>query len=236
MKNKITSVRRITSDPEGNPLRWLNLFQADFETCDGKHGTWAFASRSTQPTPGSGPLVSNAVVIVPLWRSGDETRLVVVREFRIPLGDYEYGFPAGLKDDGESVVDAAVRELHEETGLELIRVLRISPAVVSSAGMSDEAVRIVIVECRGTPSSEHCEGVEDIEVHLMDQPAVLRLASSEEKISGKAWPIMLMFGLVGFSIEGLAGLKLADLRRPDGNEYNDRIPIASGGLAAGFAR
>jgi ADP-ribose pyrophosphatase len=207
MKNKITGVRRITSDPEGNPLRWLNLFEAEFETCGGKLGTWAFASRSTQPTLGPDPLVPNAVVIVPLWRSGDETRLVVVREFRIPLGDYEYGFPAGLKDDDESVVEAAARELREETGLELTRVVRVSPAVVSSAGMSDEAVRIVIVECRGTPSSEHCEGVEDIEVHLMDQQAVLRLASSEEKISGKAWPIMLMFGMVGFSIEGLAAVQ-----------------------------
>jgi ADP-ribose pyrophosphatase len=203
MKNKVIGVRRITSDHDGNPLRWLNLFEADFETCDGKHGTWAFASRSTKPTLGPNPLVPNAVVIVPLWRSGDETRLVVVREFRIPIGDYEYAFPAGLKDDDESVIEAAARELREETGLELIRVVRVSPAVVSSAGMSDEAVRIVIVECRGTPSSEHCEGVEDIEVHLMDQQAVLRLASSEEKISGKAWPIMLMFGLVGFSIEGL---------------------------------
>jgi len=203
MKNKITGMRRITSDHDGNPLRWLNLFEADFESCDGKHGTWGFASRSTKPTPGPDPLVANAVVIVPLWRSGDETRLVVVREFRIPLGDYEYGFPAGLKDDDESVIETAARELREETGLELTRVVRVSPAVVSSAGMSDEAVRIVIVECRGTPSIEHCEGVEDIEVHVMDQQEVLHLASSEEKISGKAWPIMLMFGLVGFSIDGL---------------------------------
>jgi ADP-ribose pyrophosphatase len=147
--------------------------------------------------------VHNAVVIVPLWRSGEETRLVVVREFRIPLGDYEFAFPAGLKDDDEPIAETAARELREETGLELTRVLRVSPAVVSSAGLADEAVRMVLVECRGVPSSEHCEGVEDIEVHLMDQQAVLRLASSEEKISGKAWPIMLMFGLVGFSIDGL---------------------------------
>lgn len=203
MKNKITGVRRITSDPAGNPLRWLNLFEVEFDACDGKHGTWAFASRDKEPKLGPAPLVHNAVVIVPLWRSGEETRLVVVREFRIPLGDYEFAFPAGLKDDDEPIAETAARELREETGLELTRVLRVSPAVVSSAGLADEAVRMVLVECRGVPSSEHCEGVEDIEVHLMDQQAVLRLASSEEKISGKAWPIMLMFGLVGFSIDGL---------------------------------
>ncbi|HEY2148567.1 MAG TPA: NUDIX hydrolase [Pirellulales bacterium] len=205
MKNKITGVRRITSDPAGNPLRWLNQFEAEFQTSDGRRGTWAFASRREQPVLGPGPLAADAVVIVPLWKSPGETRLVVVREFRIPLGDYEYGFPAGLRDGDEPVAETAARELREETGLELTRVLRTSPAIASSAGLTDEAVRMLIVECRGTPSADHCEGVEDIEVHLMDQQAVLQLASSDEKISGKAWPIMLMFGLVGFNIDGLAG-------------------------------
>jgi ADP-ribose pyrophosphatase len=205
MKNKITRVRRITSDPAGKPLRWLNQFQAEFETIDGHRGTWAFASRRAEPVLGPGPLAADAVVIVPLWKSVGETRLVVVREFRIPLGDYEYGFPAGLRDGDEPIAETAARELREESGLELTKVFRVSPAIASSAGLTDEAVRMLIVECRGTPTSVHCEGVEDIEVHLMDQQAVLQLASSDEKISGKAWPLMLMFGLVGFEIEGLAG-------------------------------
>jgi ADP-ribose pyrophosphatase len=205
MRNKITTVRRITSDPAGGPLPWLNQFEAEFETADGRCGTWAFASRRTEPVLGPGPLAADAVVIVPLWKSGNETRLVVVREFRIPLGDFEYGFPAGLRNDDEPIAETAARELREETGLELTQVLRTSPAIASSAGLTDEAVRMLIVECRGMPTSDHCEGVEDIEVHLMNHQAVLRLASSDEKISGKAWPIMLMFGLAGFEIDGLEG-------------------------------
>jgi ADP-ribose pyrophosphatase len=205
MKNKIIGVRRITSDAAGNPLRWLNQFEAEFQTADGRHGTWAFSSRRTEPVLGPGPLAADAIVIVPLWKSGDETRLVVVREFRIPLGDYEYGFPAGLRDGDEPIAETAARELREETGLELTKVIRLSPAIASSAGLTDEAVRMLIVECRGTPSPDQCEGVEDIEVHLMHQQAVLQLASSDEKISGKAWPLMLLFGLVGFEIDGLEG-------------------------------
>lgn len=203
MKNKITGVRRLTGDERGEPLPWLNLFEVNYLSKSGKPGKWSFASREREPVLGPGPLHVGAVVIVPLLRAGDDTRLVVVREFRIPLGDYEYGFPAGLCDGDESPADTAARELREETGLKLTKVLRVSPTVISSAGLSDEAVRILFVECEGTPTTAHCEGTEDIQVHLLDRAAALRLAESGEKISGKAWPILLMFGLLGFSIPGL---------------------------------
>src|SRR5438105_2324690 len=189
MKNKITAVRRLTSDERGEPLPWLNLFEVEYLSKTEKPGKWSFASREREPALGPEPLHVGAVVIVPLLRTRDDLRLVVVREFRIPLGDYEYGFPAGLRDGDESSAETAARELREETGLELTKVLRISPAVVSSAGLSDEAVQILFVECAGTPTTDHCEGTEDIEVNLLDRVAALRLAESNEKISGRAWPI-----------------------------------------------
>ena len=43
--------------------------------------------------------------------------MVIIREYRVPLDGYEYGFPAGLVDNGESLEQAARRELMEETGL-----------------------------------------------------------------------------------------------------------------------
>ncbi len=203
MKNKITAVRRITGNERGEPLDWLNLFEVEYQSEHGKLGKWSFASREREPVLGPAPLNVGAVVIVPMLRTGDGLRLVVVREFRIPLGDYEYGFPAGLCEDGESPAETAARELHEETGLTVTKILRISPAVVSSAGMSDEAVQILFVECEGTPCTDHSEGTEDIEIRLLDREGALRLAQSNEKQSGKAWPILLMFGLCGFEIEGL---------------------------------
>lgn len=54
-----------------------------------------------------------AVAVVPLL---DDGRVVMVRQFRYPLGQVLLEFPAGKIDPGEPVWDCARRELREETG------------------------------------------------------------------------------------------------------------------------
>ena len=70
----------------------------------------------------------NAVVIVAMI-PGEKPKLIVTKEFRVPLGDYEWGFPAGLIDEGETIKNAAIRELKEETGLEVEYIISISPFI-----------------------------------------------------------------------------------------------------------
>jgi ADP-ribose pyrophosphatase len=54
-----------------------------------------------------------AVAVIPLL---DDGRLVLVRQFRYPLGKILLEFPAGKLDDGEDLIGCARRELLEETG------------------------------------------------------------------------------------------------------------------------
>lgn len=54
-----------------------------------------------------------AVAVIPLL---DDGRLVLVRQFRYPLGKLLLEFPAGKRDAGESTLVCAQRELQEETG------------------------------------------------------------------------------------------------------------------------
>lgn len=56
----------------------------------------------------------DAAIIFPLTESGEE--VVLVRQYRPPLGRMELGLPAGLVDEGEEPEAAARRELLEETG------------------------------------------------------------------------------------------------------------------------
>jgi len=54
-----------------------------------------------------------AVAVVPVL---DDGRVVMVRQFRYPLGQVLLEFPAGKIDPGEPVWHCAQRELREETG------------------------------------------------------------------------------------------------------------------------
>ena len=47
----------------------------------------------------------------------DKDRILLVRQYRLPAGQYMWELPAGKVDDGETAAQAAKRELIEETGL-----------------------------------------------------------------------------------------------------------------------
>ena len=55
----------------------------------------------------------DAAIIFPLTHDGE---VVLVRQYRPPLGRMELGLPAGLVEEGEKPEAAARRELLEETG------------------------------------------------------------------------------------------------------------------------
>jgi ADP-ribose pyrophosphatase len=79
---------------------------------------------------------ADIVVIVPTINADEGKRLVVTKEFRVPIWDYEYGFPTGLIDDAEDIAEAASRELKEETGPDLVKINHISLPVFSSLSLS----------------------------------------------------------------------------------------------------
>jgi ADP-ribose pyrophosphatase len=169
--------------------KWLNLYAAKFEH-NGHTGHWLYASRKPQPNTEH---KADAVIIVPILRAENEPpRLVMVKEFRVPVGDYLFAFPAGLLDAGESIEDTARRELREETGLEVVTVQRVSQPVYSSAGLSDETVAMAFVEARLTPEAlPKLDHAEDLEVVLLDFAGVCRMCDDRSvRIDARAWAIL----------------------------------------------
>jgi ADP-ribose pyrophosphatase len=125
-------------------------------------------------------------------------KIVVTKEYRVPLAGYEFGFPAGLVDTGETVPEAAQRELEEETGLRVTRVLGVGPPIYSSAGMTDESISMVYVECDGIPTTSGNQGAEVIEVLLVSAAEAGRLCMDTSlKFDAKAWLALKFFAACG---------------------------------------
>ena len=178
-------------------LRWLNLFEVEYEHPSGKRGKWQFASRRPQPALSTAPLKPDAVFIVPLLQTPLGQRIVMTKEFRVPLGDYEYSCPAGLKEADETIETTIRRELAEETGLTLTKILTASPVLVTSAGLADETAIIAFVTCEGMPHTRDLDGLEEIEVLILNFEELRALRNSSVKMSAKAWLALLMFESLG---------------------------------------
>ena len=184
---KIRSSKKLTD------LQWLNMFDVAYVDKSGRNRSWQVVTRAKEPKCITKKFtVPDAVVIVPFHSA--ENKIVITREYRIPLADYEYGFPAGLVDKGENIEQAARRELKEETGLTLTRIIGISPPIYSSAGMTDESVSMVYVECDGSPSTARNAGSELIEVDFITQSQASRLCANPAlKFDAKAWLVLSKF-------------------------------------------
>ena len=175
--------------------KWLNLYTVAYAAKDGSTHQWVMCSR--KETVIENAAVPDAVVIAPILSTPEGNRLVLTKEFRVTIDDAEYGFPAGLIDEGETIESTVRRELKEETGLDVETIHHISPPVYSSAGLTDESCCMVLVTAAGTPSTDLNETHEQIEVLLYDVDDIRALLKSNRKIAAKAWGLLYHFAATG---------------------------------------
>lgn len=83
-----------------------------------------------------------AVAIVPI---ADDGRVVLVRQFRSPVGDSLLELPAGVLDEGEQPEDAVQRELQEETGFRAAHTRRLAGFWVAP-GYDTEFIHVFLAE------------------------------------------------------------------------------------------
>jgi len=119
---------------------------------------WEFASRS------------NATGVVVLVAVTDSREIVLVEQFRKPIGMDVIELPAGLvgdlDDTSETTLVAAARELEEETGFTAAH-MEILMECPSSAGMSDEVVSFVRASGLHRTGPGGGDDSEDIRVHTV---------------------------------------------------------------------
>lgn len=105
--------------------------------------------------------VCDGVMILPVTEEGE---VVLLKQYRPAISDYLYELPAGMVDLGETIEEAAKRELFEETGLRAKSYELLLKPSYTSVGISDETTAVVKMIVEGDITSENAEDDEDIEV------------------------------------------------------------------------
>lgn len=170
--------------------KFLSFYEMEAVHRDGSSSPYYMASRNDDGaslTAVTHTVRPNGVTIYSLL----EDKVVLVRQYRYPLGGYVYEFPAGLVEPGEDIADAAVREMYEETGLSFAPIASpFSRPYFSSVGMTDESCCLVFGRCQGTPTSIHQENTEDIQVVLADRAECRRILAQEQVAIQCAYMLM----------------------------------------------
>lgn len=178
---KIKKIEQMTKNP------FVNLYNMEVEHKNGKQSFYYVASRAKTPDDlelSRREQRPDGVVIYGLYGEKHD-KVVLIRQYRYPLDNYVYEFPAGLVEAGEDYHEAAVREVREETGLYLhpFKVDEIyERPYYMTVGMTDECCATVYGYCDGEVRADLMEESEEIEVVLADREEVRRILK-EERVS-----------------------------------------------------
>ena len=163
--------------------RFLNMYELEVVHRDGKTSPYYMASRIEDPakikavTKDNNP---NGVIMYGIYGE-QKDKVVLVRQYRYPIGGYVYEFPAGLVEPGENLTDAGIREMYEETGLTFAPVEAgcYTKPFFTTVGMTDESCGTVFGYCSGQPTNTHQESSEDIQVVIADREECRRILKEE---------------------------------------------------------
>ena len=161
--------------------RFLSYYELEAVHRDGSVSPYYMVSRNPdertlKAVTGENP--PDGVVIYGLCQD----KVVLIRQYRYPIGGFVYEFPAGLVEPGEDPEQAAIREMYEETGLTLAPIPGGSydRPFFTTVGMTDESCATVFGRCEGIPTSSHQEASEEIQVVLADREECRRILKEEQ--------------------------------------------------------
>ena len=134
----------------------------------------------------------NWINVIAITKDGD---FVMIDQYRHALGETHYELVAGVVDEGETPLHAAMRELSEETGYEggeWEAFMELSPNPTNHTNKSYTFLATGVEKVR----EPHQEPSEDIHVHILTRDEVYELLTSGEIIQAlHAAPLWKYFAL-----------------------------------------
>lgn len=196
---RIRHVEKLTDNP------YLNLYQLSTVQRSGKHSKYYVSSRTKDPQHLKAVdhhTRPDGVILYGVYGE-QKDRLVLIRQYRYPIGGYVYEFPAGLLDEGESAAEAGIREMFEETGLNFRPMDGgcYQRPFFTSVGMTDESCAMCFGYCDGEPTNAYQESSEDIQVVLADRDECRRILKEENVAVMCAYMMMHFIASQGDPLE-----------------------------------
>lgn len=144
---------------------------------------WLTARRDRVRLPDGREMDEYYVLEYPTWINviaiTPEGRYVMVRQYRHGLGDVFTELCAGVAEAGEEPIEAAKRELLEETGFgggrwSLLNVISANP------GSNSNLTYCFLAEGVTPQSEQHLDATEDLAVELLTRDEVLGMLERDE--------------------------------------------------------
>lgn len=132
-----------------------------------------------------------AVGVLPI----EEDHIYLVGQHRYPLNTYSWEIPEGGCPEGEEPLEAARRELREETGLEARDWRRLGEAYLSNSVADEYAVWFLATGL--VPGERSPEGTEAIELRRIPLREAQKMA-----LSGQITDALSLLAIMSYVLEG----------------------------------
>lgn len=176
----------------------LNFYDIKYLTKSGELRVWNMFSRKNEETFKKNLITkrnrkADGVVVASIHR--ETGKFVVIEEYRVAINSKIITLPGGLVDEGETYEETAIREMKEETGLDLIYVDKdrgMKPRY-SAMGVTDETVAIVYGECTGIPKDMQGDN-EQGKVRLLSRKDIKEILNSDKyEVAGRTELILELY-------------------------------------------
>lgn len=165
-------LEKITKVHDG---KYLKNYELTYTNNAGREKKYEIVSRKEISGPEElGKHVSGVSIV-----AYKENKMLLLREFRMAVNKEIFNLCAGMMEENETIEECIERELYEETGLKVKRIIKILPSCYSAVGISDIQTHIAFVEAEGE-IEYHTSVNEEIKAAFYTKEEIANMLETQE--------------------------------------------------------